>query len=53
VLAGASIHLSRRLSMVIEARYLWADTALGRDFVGFEDIDLNGSHITAGIEVLF
>jgi len=53
VLAGASIHLSRRLSMVIEARYLWANTALGRDFVGFEDIDLNGSHITAGIEVLF
>ena len=53
ILAGASINLSRRLFMVIEARYLWANTPLGLDFYGFEDIDLNGSHITAGIEVLF
>ncbi len=37
----------------VEGRYVWANTLLSRDFVGFDNIDLNGLRITVGIEYLF
>ena len=53
VLAGADIKLRQRLFLTGEARYLWAKAALGRDFVGFDRIDLSGAKVTAGVNFLF
>ena len=53
VFGGASVNLTPHLFANIEARYTWANTPLSRDFVGFDNIDLNGLRITAGIEYLF
>ena len=51
--AGASVGVTRNLFVSIEARYIWADTPLSQDFVGFDNIDLNGFQATAGIEFVF
>ena len=53
VFAGTSVNLTRKLFVGIEARYVWADTPLSQDFVGFDNIDLNGFQVTAGIEFVF
>lgn len=49
VSGGAEYSLSNRTSLTTEARYIWANSNLGRDFVGFEPIDLSGLRITAGL----
>ena len=51
--AGASASLTRQLFLGVEARYVWADTPLSGDFVGFDNIDLNGFQATGGIEFVF
>ena len=51
--AGTSVNVTRNLFLSIEARYVWADTPLSQDFVGFDNIDLNGFQATAGIEFVF
>ena len=53
VFAGASINVTRGLFVDVEARYVWANTPLSRDFVGFDNIDLNGFQTTGGIEFVF
>jgi hypothetical protein len=39
--------------MTLEGRYLWAAAKLGRDFQGFDPIDLAGFKLSAGMNVLF
>ena len=51
VSAGASIRMTRRLYAVAEIRRVWSGTELAGDFIG--DIDLNGLHMTGGIEFVF
>ena len=53
MLAGASISVTRRLFLSLETRYAWANSPLSGDFVGFDNIDLNGLQSTVGIEVVF
>lgn len=53
IFGGTSVNLTRHLFLGVEARYIWANTPLSADFVGFENIDLNGLRITIGIEYLF
>jgi opacity protein-like surface antigen len=48
-LAGADISLSPHIALTGEARYLWAKAPLGRDFSGFERIDLSGVSATLGL----
>lgn len=51
--AGVSVNVTRHLFMTFEERYVWADTPLSGDFVGFDTIDLNRLQPTLGIEFLF
>ena len=53
VFAGASVSLTRQLFLGVEARHVWANTPLSGDFVGFDNIDLNGFQATVGIEFVF
>ena len=53
VFGGASVNLTPQLFAHIEARYVWANTPLSNDFIGFDSIDLNSLRITVGIEYLF
>ena len=50
---GLSVHMVRQLFLTVEARYGWAGTPLSEDFIGFEDIDLNGFQVTGGLEFAF
>jgi hypothetical protein len=50
---GVDIKLSRVLFMTLEGRYLWASGKLGRDFQGFDPLDLAGFRLSAGVNVLF
>ena len=53
VFAGTSVNVTRQLFVGIEARYVWADTPLSQDFVGFDNIDLDGFQATVGIAFVF
>jgi len=50
---GTDVRLWRRMFLGLEARYLWAHAELGRDFSGFDPIDLTGLKLTAGVNVAF
>lgn len=50
---GVDVKLWRRLYFTGEARYLWSHAKLGRDFSGFQPIDLAGFKMTAGISGVF
>ena len=47
---GAEISLTNRLALTTEARYVWADAELTRDFTDFDPIDLSGLRITVGVQ---
>ncbi len=48
---GADINLIKGLFLTMDLRYFWADTRLRRgDFVGFDEIDLAGLRVTAGLQ---
>jgi hypothetical protein len=51
--AGVEISLGPRLGFTAEGRYAWARAKLGRDFDGFERIDLSGYNGTLGFFVRF
>ena len=51
--AGADISMNPRFSLTTEARYEWARAALGRDYAGFDKIDLSGFTLTTGISVRY
>ena len=53
VFGGASIKINRWLALAMEARYLWSTVQLGRDFVGFDDLNLAGFKITTGLNFTF
>ena len=53
VFGGASINLKRQVFATVDTRYVWANTPLSDDFIGFDTIDLNGLRIMVGIEYLF
>ena len=53
VAGGVDVKLTNRFYVTGEARYVWAQTTLEQDFVGFDDIDLNGLRVTGGIQFVF
>jgi hypothetical protein len=52
-LTGVDYSLSPRLALNGEARYTWAKAKLGKDFTGFDGIDLSDFGITVGLNVRF
>ncbi len=50
---GLDINVSRTGYLVLDIRYSWARSDLGRDFTGFEPIDLSGLRVTAGFQWRF
>ena len=49
--AGLDITLSRFFVLTGEGRYTWAKGSMGRDYVGFNRIDLSGVSVTAGLSI--
>jgi hypothetical protein len=52
-LAGVDVPLGRYLVFSGEGRFTWAKGPMGRDYVGFNRIDLSGLSITTGLSVRF
>ena len=50
-LAGIDLSLGRFLVLNGEARYTWARGPVGRDYLGFNRIDLSGLAVTAGLSL--
>lgn len=48
-MAGVDVSLSPSVALRGDARYLWAKGEVGRDFRGFERIDLSGVSVTLGL----
>lgn len=51
--AGLDVSLSPAMALTADARYVWAKAAVGRDFEGFDRIDLSGLSTTIGITFRF
>ena len=51
--AGLSISLSSQFLFTIEGRYGWSDGDLNGDFIGFDQIDLDGLRLIGGLAVRF
>lgn len=51
--AGVDVSLATRFAITTEARYEWAKATLGRDFSGFDRIDLSGISFTSGISIRY
>jgi hypothetical protein len=51
--AGVDYSLGAHWLVTGEARYNWAKAGMDESFVGFDDIDLSGLQMTAGISVRF
>jgi hypothetical protein len=49
VFLGIDIKITQAIGAIVEARYYWATSGVGSSFVGFQSIDLDGAHFTAGI----
>jgi hypothetical protein len=52
-LAGLDISLGPRFGLTGEGRYTWGKAPMGRDFQGFDKIDLSGYNASVGIYVRF
>jgi hypothetical protein len=50
---GADYNIVKSLYLTLDFRYSWADDNLGRDFTGFDPIDLGGIRLTTGIQYHF
>lgn len=50
---GLDYSLSPRAALTAQASYLWAKGTLGRDFSGFNKIDLSGLWTTVGLSMRF
>jgi len=46
---GTEIYILKSAFLNLDFRYYWAEDSLGRDFVGFGPIDLDGYRLTTGI----
>ena len=53
VFGGADVSLNPRFAITTEGRYEWGKASLGRDFSGFDRIDLSGFTVTTGISVRY
>jgi hypothetical protein len=53
VFGGVDVRVFRSVFMTIDARYLWAAGDLGRDWIDFDPIDLAGTRLSVGFNVLF
>lgn len=53
VSAGVDVRLTNRVQLTVEGRQQWADAGMSADFVDFDDIDLTGLRITAGVQFTF
>lgn len=51
--AGVSLTLTKNLVLSAEGRYGWARGDLGPGFQGYDDLDLTGLHLLAGISARF
>ncbi len=49
--AGLDVSVNGHLVLTGEARYAWARGPMGRDYVGFNRIDLSGVSVTAGLSI--
>jgi len=50
-IAGVDVALSPSFVLTGQGRFTWAKGSLGRDYVGFNRIDLSGLSVTAGLAV--
>lgn len=53
VFGGIDVRVFRRLYATLDVRYLWAAGDLGREWINFDPIDLAGTRVSAGINVVF
>lgn len=53
VFSGVDVRVFRRLYATVDVRYLWAAGELGLEWVNFDPIDLAGTRVSAGINVVF
>jgi hypothetical protein len=49
--AGLDMSVTPRIAVTAETRYQWAKGELGREFVGFDRIDLSGLQTTIGVQL--
>ena len=47
---GIDINVFKYAYLVLDLRYSWAKPELGRDFVGFDNLDMTGLRATAGLQ---
>ena len=50
---GTDVSLSPRFALTGEVRYQWAKAGLGRDYAGFDRIDLSGFAATGGVSIRY
>jgi hypothetical protein len=53
VFGGVDVRVFKRMYVTVDGRYLWADADLGRDFIGFEPLDLAGFRLSGGVNFNF
>jgi hypothetical protein len=53
VFGGVDVRVFRRLYATVDVRYLWAAGDLGLEWVNFDPIDLAGTRVSAGFNVVF
>jgi hypothetical protein len=53
VFGGVDVRVFKRMYVTVDGRYLWAAADLGRDFIGFDPIDLAGFRLSGGVNFNF
>ena len=53
VFGGVDVRVFKRVYVTVDGRYLWSDADLGRDFIGFEPLDLAGFRLSGGVNFQF
>jgi hypothetical protein len=51
--AGVELHVTRRLYVAVDGRYLWASPDLSAPWRGFEPLDLSGLRLSTGIALRY
>jgi hypothetical protein len=53
IFGGVDVKVWKRLYVGVDVRHLWAAADLGRDWIDFDPIDLTGTRVAAGINIVF
>jgi len=53
VFGGVDIRAWRQLYLTLDVRHLWAGADLGNDWIDFDPIDLTGTRLSAGFNIVF